>query len=67
MSRAPQSRGSIAWLKRGRKRTPTNREIIMGEITPQFIRSATLRLNPADDVVIAARDIAAGTLIALKA
>jgi altronate hydrolase len=36
----------------------------MGEVTPQFIRAATLRLNPNDDVVIAAREIAAGTLIA---
>ena len=35
----------------------------MGEITPQFIRTATLRLNPADDVVIATRDLPAGTLI----
>ncbi|MDB5805737.1 MAG: Galactarate dehydratase [Betaproteobacteria bacterium] len=38
----------------------------MGEVTPQFIRTATLRLNPNDDVVIAAREIAAGTLIAAE-
>ena len=35
----------------------------MGDITPQFIRTATLRLNPADDVVIATRELPAGTLI----
>ncbi len=36
----------------------------MGEVTPQFIRTATLRLNAADDVVIATRDLPAGTLLA---
>ena len=38
----------------------------MGEVTPQFIRTATLRLNPEDDVVIATREIVAGTLIAAE-
>ncbi|MBL8377919.1 MAG: UxaA family hydrolase [Burkholderiales bacterium] len=38
----------------------------MGEISPQFIRAATLRLNPADDVVIAARELPAGTIIAAE-
>ena len=33
----------------------------MGEITPQFIRAATLRLNPNDDVVIATRELPVGT------
>ncbi len=35
----------------------------MGEITPQFIRAATLRLNPNDDVVIATRELPAGTTL----
>ena len=36
----------------------------MGEITPQFIRAATLRLNPNDDVVIATRELPPGTTLA---
>ena len=36
----------------------------MGEVTPQFIRTATLRLNPNDDVVIATRELPAGSLLA---
>jgi altronate hydrolase len=35
----------------------------MGEVTPQFIRTATLRLNPNDDVVIATRELPAGTVL----
>jgi altronate hydrolase len=35
----------------------------MGDITPQFIRASALRLNPNDDVVIATRELAAGTAI----
>ena len=38
----------------------------MGEISPQFIRAATLRLNPNDDVVIATRELPAGTAIAAE-
>ena len=38
----------------------------MGEVTPQFIRTATLRLNPHDDVVISTRELPAGTLIAAE-
>ena len=38
----------------------------MGEVTPQFIRASTLRLNPADDVVIATRDLPVGMLVAAE-
>ena len=38
----------------------------MGEVTPQFIRTLTLRLNPNDDVVIATREITPGTVIAAE-
>jgi altronate hydrolase len=33
----------------------------VGETVPQFVRHPVLRLNAADDVVIALREIAAGT------
>jgi altronate hydrolase len=33
----------------------------MNDIVPQFIKLPTLRLNPADDVVIATRELAPGT------
>ena len=38
----------------------------MGEVTPQFIRTAALRLNANDDVVIATRELSAGTLVAAE-